>query len=343
MTNEMDICSSQMVPLSEIVKSLLIRENDVLGTQYLRYYEFAKDIYRDLNLTAIRYTKRYEIDVDPKCRCIELPRDFLLMSSLCIRDECGELVQLLLNSNITGPIIQKELPHDCDCECNCTDALCGTLKHYEVIYKDVEAPMPGGNIGVFQTFSRKTVYPNGDYYLEYNEPVVQYSDGMHVATVLEDKTDFICKLEVASCGCVKDNPKNREILSACCGASLYNVECGRCLCNPTDCLSYGAQNLGDRIYFDSNFNHKSVILRYFPEPGSGDFMVPLLAKTAIIYGIKKELFPYDMGVGYRALAAQRQQLRFDRMYDTERKRLFRMINRFSLKQFYATIFPPGRR
>jgi len=328
-------CLANKVPVSDIVKSLLIREGDVLGQHFRQYLEVAKDVYRDLNLYAIRETRRYMIEVNKKTNSIKLPKDCLMWSSIQVPDECGQLLPLLQNTNLTGDIVDLNLANDCGCQCNCQSELCGSLKHYEVIHKTIMAPMPNGEQQGFECMERKTIYPNGDYYLEWTEPVVKYDGDQHVATELESKTEFICRLEVEACGCVKDCPANREMITGSCGAGFFPYECGCPSCPPVmPNATYGYEEFGDTICFDSAFCYDYVLLRYYVEQKGSSFMVPIIAKTAMIRGIMFEMLPYQPGSGYTALALQRRQVQFERLYKEERKRLFRLINRFSLKNFY---------
>lgn len=333
-------CQSNLESLTDMVKSLLIREGDTLGVRFRQYYEIAKDVYRDLNLYAIRYSKRFLIEVDKKTNSIRLPSDLLLLSSVSVIDECGQLIPLILNKNLTGEIIDINLNKDCDCQCNCKDELCGQLKNYEVVYTTISAPQPNGTMLSYNCYSRKTIYPNGDYYREWNEPVVRFEGDVHVATVLEEKTEFICKLDVKECGCVRDIPANREMLNQCCGGQYLVTECGCKGCAPDfPNQTYGYEQLGDTIYFNSHFCSTHVLIRYFPGGDKGEIMVPIVAKTAILRGIKFEILPYEKGSGYTAMANQRKLLQFERLYKEERKRLFRLLNRFSYRAFYENVVP----
>jgi hypothetical protein len=341
-----EICSPKLETLTNVIKSLLIREGDIIGQNFRKYYEIAKDVYRDLNLYAVRTSKRYLIEIDPNTNSVAVPNDLILISSVSIIDNCGQIVPLILNRNLSDEYIDINLDKDCDCTCNCKDQLCGLLKNYEVVYTDQAAPMPDGSIQVFRLFSRKTIYPNGDYYREWNEPVALYEDGVHTQTVLTEYKEFICKLIVKPCGCVKDCAENRQNLSDCCGTGYLVTECG-CNCCPPDfpCETYGMTQMGDRIYFNSNADFTHVLVRGFVDNdinSNNEIMIPLVAKTALLRGIKFEQLTYEKGLGYTAMAIQRQLLQFERLFKEERKRLFRLLNRWSLKEFYETVVPVRR-
>ncbi|MFX1709067.1 hypothetical protein PV783_34185 [Chitinophaga sp. CC14] len=338
-------CITQSIPLRDVVRSLLVREDDILGARFRRYYDIAKDVYRELNLYCIRWSKRYLVEVDPRDHSIRLPEDCLLVSSISIVDDCGRIEPLILNKNITGDIADIHLHKSCGCKCNCNSELCGQLKNYEVIYTDVVAPMPDGTTQSFHVWARKAIYPDGSFYREWQQPVqITGEGGVHTATEVQIFQEFICKLQTESCGCIKDCPDNRKIISGCCGDQFLYTECCNDRCPPQYPNSYGYTQLGCKIFFPSDFPYDTVLLRYLPEPTQGNFEVPLLAKKAMIAGIKVYSLPYDFdtGSGYRALAKQRQHALFFQQWRDEKKALFRLLNRFSLKQFYMTILPPGR-
>jgi hypothetical protein len=338
-----EVCNAKLESLTNMIKSLLIREGDTAGLNFRRYYEIGKDVFRDLNLTAIRMSKRYLIEIDPHTNSAQLPNDLLLISSVSKIDDCGNVIPLLLNKNLSRDIIDINLDKDCDCECSCKGELCGQLKNYEVVYTSIQAPMPIGPPQTFNCFSRKVIYPNGDYYREWNEPVVIYDGDVHTATQLEERKELICKLETKPCGCVKDCKANRSMLSDCCGPSYLVTECGRRCCPPEfPNETYGMEQMGNVLYFNSRASFTHVLVRGFVNNEEGEIMIPKVAKTALLRGIKFEQLQYEKGTGYTAMAIQRQLSQFNLLYRDERNRLFRLLNRFSLKQFYEDVIPVRR-
>jgi len=329
--------------LAEVVQSILDRVDDYRGVGFRKYFSIAKDVYRDLNLMSIRWTKRYLMEVDKQTNSIKLPSDFLLLSSISIVDENGRIIPLDINNNITEDFVDVSAGRHCGCKCGCNNELCGQVKNYEVVYGKVSAPMPNGTMQQFDTYSRKTIYPNGDYYHEYSIPVTEYADGEIVSTTLQEKKEFICKLETEECGCVKNCQPNIDKLNECCGPNLFAVECG---CDLTKyCsspLTYGYENFSDRITFDSEFKYDHVLLRYYVNSNGGDIRVPVIARMGIIYGVMLQGIPFEKVTGYSALAQQRRQIQFERLYEAEKINIFRILNRLSLKKFLGTISPKRR-
>jgi hypothetical protein len=328
--------------LKQMVESLCIREDDHRLIKFRKYYDIAKDVYRDLNLYSIRWTKRFLIEVDQKTRSVKLPPETILLSSVSVLDDCGKIIPLILNNNIHEDFVDISQAHQCGCECGCESDLCGTVKTYEVIYGKVSAPMPDGSMKVFDTYSRKTVYPNGDYYHEYTVPVPTYEDEEIISTELEERKEFICKLETKGCGCVKDCDENKQKLDSCCGPNEFFVECGSNICVPQETQTYGYEKGGDRISFDTTFSYKHVLVRVYVNEKGPNVMVPLVAKQALLLGIKADENPFEKVTGYSALAQQRRQGTFDVKYDKAKKKLFRLLNRLSLRTILLTL-TPGRK
>jgi hypothetical protein len=336
-------CLADREPLEKMVKGLLMRESDFLGVNEMQYLAVGKDVYRDLNLYSIRWSKRVMIEVDRNTNSIRKPDDCLLVSSIVGIDDCGRQHPLFLNTKITGEVVDINLSKDCSCECGCHDELCGKLKNYEVVNKTVQVPAPeGGGTESFEVYSRKTIYPNGDYYLEYNEPVAIYENGVHTSTELQERKKFICKLETKACGCVKDTDQNRKVLSECCGADFVSIECNGCSAPVVGSNNYGVAEMERHIHFNSEFEYSHVLLRYYPDERGKDIMVPIVARRAIMYGIKAELIPFEPEMRYSYASQERRAGSFESKYEKEKKKLFRLLNRFDLDTFYKTVLPPRR-
>lgn len=325
--------------LTEMIKSLCIREDDVRLAKFRKYYEIGKDVYRELNLYSIRWTKRYLIEVDRKTRSVKLPPETLMISSISVVDDCGKIIPLILNNNIHEDFVDISQAHSCGCDCGCENELCGMVKNYEVVLGNMSAPMPNGNMQVFDTYSRKIIYPNGDYFHEYSVPVTTYEDGVLISTELQEKKEFICKLETEVCGCVKNNTSNKSLLDSACGPNDFHTDCGSKLCVPKVDDTYGMEMDGDRINFDSSFPYSHILVRIYLNEKGGEIRVPLVAKKALIYGIKEEENPFEKATGYSALAQQRRQTVFTVKYEKEKKRLFRLLNRLSLKTILRNLIP----
>jgi hypothetical protein len=237
--------------------------------------------------------------------------------------------------------VDINLAKDCSCTCGCADELCGALKNYEVINKTVVVPTPDGGDESFEVYSRKTIYPNGDYFLEYNEPVAQYMNGVHINNELQERKELICKLDTKECGCVKNTEKNKKVLSECCGADFLSVECNHCKPVPgTD--TYGMKEMERHIYFNSEFEYSHILLRYYPDVKGKDLMVPTVARKAMMYGIKADLIPFEPQVRYSYASQDRRGRDFENKYKEAKKKLLRLLNRYSLPEFYAVILPPRR-
>lgn len=315
--------------IQDAVKGILQREGDTLGVNYLKYMSVAKDIYRELNLHAIRETKRAWIQVDKKTNRITFPDDYLFFSSISVEDECGRLIPLVINGNLKHDIVDISQDKDCHCECGCLSKLCGAIKNYEVITGVETALMPNGDPASFTTMTRKRIGRDGAMVIEKRFPKAIYEGGVWVSTELVTEEEFVCKLEMSSCGCVKDTPENHSKVAQCCGANFMSVDCGSTYCcTSPDQLTYNIEENGTGAIFPSSFMHNKVLVRYFYTQKTKDIRFPFVAKKALMLGIKAEIAEFS------DTETEARVNRYIRRYNTEMGRLRSVLNRFNLKGFY---------
>lgn len=314
-----------MIRLEDVVKGILKREGDSIGANYLKYMSVAKDVYRDLNLHVIRYTKRYWVSVDKKTNSIKLPDGYLFFSSVSIEDECGKLVPLVINSNLKSDIIDITQDKNCHCECGCNSSICGNIKNYESTTEMVLAKMPNGSDASFAAITRKKINSDGSMVIERRFPKAIYEDSVWVDTRIVAEEEFLCKVEVKDCGCVIENNSNREKITACCGTDIES-DCGCTYKGGSNTYSFNEEST--RIIFPSSFDHSRVLLRCFIDLPLKEIQVPIVAKKAIMYGIKAELMPWDKREGLG------RSINFSKLLNNEKRMLRELFNRFSLKEFY---------
>lgn len=317
------------ISIEDVVKGILQREGDTTGMNYLKYLSVAKDVYRELNLHAVRQTKRAWVEVDKKTNTIKLPKDYMFFSSVSVEDECGRLIPLVINNNLKYDIIDISQDKDCHCECGCNSASCGGIKNYEVISGMQVAKLPDGSDMAFATMTRKKVNKDGSMVVEKTFPKAIYENGVWTKTELVTEEEFICKLEVKDCGCVKENEKNNQVINACCGASFFSVECGGTSCKTSpQSLTYNVSEGGDRIIFPSSFHYAKVLLRYFYDAPLKELRVPIIAKRAMMFGVKFEISNFDKKESMNRI------MNFKRNYTNEMTKVRGLLNRYNLKGFY---------
>lgn len=317
----------------EILKSLAAREGDITGNHFMRYRSVVRDVWRDLKLYAIKYTKRAFIQVDKRTNSITMPDDLLFRSSFSILDDCNKLQLLSINQELSDDIIDISLDHDCHCECGCKSDLCGQIKSYEAIIEDTQELMPDDSYQTFTSVTRKRMDAGGRFVIERTFPVRIYTGGEWTGVELKTETEELCHLDTNPCGCVKTTKENCCKVDECCNADKFTTECGSFLCPTPGALAYNFSEEGSRIVFPSTFNHDKVLVRYYAEDKMSEIRVPLIAKPAFIYGIKSFVLPFDES---QPLWRIRD---FDKRYTDSRADLFTKLNGFTIKELKQVLVP----
>jgi hypothetical protein len=330
--------------ISEIVKGIMRREKDLAGTNFLLYESIAKDIWKELNLEACRLTERRFVKVDKRTNSITLPNNYLKLSSICEIDSCGKQVPLVINTNITSDIIDVSGISDCGCECGCESELCSSVKNYELIQEDIEIAMPDNTIQVFTGTLRKKINRDGSYVTEKIWPTKKYDNGTYTAVVMESTEEFLCKVELLPCGCVKPTPENEDKIVACSGADSYQIDCG-CNINPDFLMrpehihhpQYNFSEEGDRITSECFYKCDYVLARYYVNNKTKDILVPYFARKAIATGIKLEAAEYDK----KQIPAW-QKARWEQNNIKARRVLMDKLNEVNLTSFLQSALPHRR-
>lgn len=334
--------TSENIKLLDVVKSLFSREGNVTGTNINKYMAAAKEVYTELNLYTIRKTKRMFVKVDKQTNTIRMPDDFVMLSSLSVIDPyCGEIIPLVINTTILKDVVDSGVNRSCECECGCDSKLCGNIFKYESIQRQVTAPLPGGGGETmdYTETTRKRIDEHGNVMQEICGPVLKYDSetGVHTATVVECQEYQICQLEIKECGCVVESPENIEKFSSVCCGGNYETECGTICCPEDNPYGYNFVDGSSKIAFASNFKFGEVLVRYYADVPTKELEIPRVAKQAIIAGIKAYLIPHD-----RKEPLWRAQY-WKNEFEVEKTKLTNILNRYSLKEFYSTLFNPNRK
>lgn len=318
------------------VMNLLQVQGDTSGRNLMKYMSAAKDVYIDLNFSTIKDTKRYWVTVDPATKRIQLPDDFFHFSSLSVLDECNNLETLVVNTNLIADIVDISMDKDCHCDCGCHSKECGMIQNYEVIYEDVPAPMPDGSVKVFQAYTRKKINKDGSFIQEETYPTAIYDGNVWTDTRLVTTEKFLCKLEVKPCGCIKDTPKNKECIAACCSPAVFPTDCGCTVCStPCNVPTYNILDNRHQIQFPSDFPYDKVLLRYYYDAPTDKLSIPRLARKTFQAGVLSFVADVDKNeTEYRIT-------RFFKQYHFLKGQLKKRLNRYSIKTYYAYVL--GRR
>jgi hypothetical protein len=320
------------VSAKEIVDSLLLRLKDVIGVNRALYMSYAKDVFKELNLRGIKSSKRVVLKINKTLNSVPVPGDYVQYSSAYVFDDCGKLVPVLINSDISEEIIDLAADKKCDCGSD----LCANLKNYELIEEPVLAPMPDGEMQSFTKTSIKKINKDGSYELQTSTPVTIFDDeGNHIATRLETQTEFLCKLEVDGNGCVIENEKNRGAVYTYCGFQDINHECGcppkrnECKVKPT----FNISDDGHRLIFPSDFPYDYIVLRYYYDVKTKDILVPYVAKRVFMDKI------YYEGIRYDPKVALNLKLKTESDISKGERNLLSDLSRMTTSRLYSVISP----
>lgn len=331
------ILPSNSSTADDIIRSLCNREGDITGINFMKYKGVALDVYRELNLTVIRHTKRVLIEVDKRTNSITIPHcDYLHWASISVIDECNKIRPMLINTNLTHDIVDISNPSEGCCEHqSCTSSLCSQIKSYELIQQVTNEAMPNGTTKSFTSTTRKRVDPDGKFYTERTFPVRTYNESnVWVGVELQTETEVLCHLDVDAHGCVCDTPKNREEVGCACSADTFEIEAGCWTkCNTVSPDTYNISEQGDRLVFPSNFAFDKVLLRYYVNPTGRTLLIPIIAKEAFIAGIKHYTVPHK-----RRPVLWEIQL-WEKKWIKGKGYVKGIINRYSIAEWYSVLTP----
>lgn len=318
------------VPLSEVVKSLVIRTKDKTGLSYADYMSFARDIWVEMNMSAIKDTKRVVIQVNRKHNSIALPEDFIQFSSISIFRE-GKIVPLVTNSELSEKIIDLSAHKYCECGSD----LCANLSNYELIEEPIEIEMPDGQLQVFTKSIRRKVKADGSWVTEVSEPVKKYLAGVFTAVEMETREEYLCELDLSEGGCVKQTEQNRTKIYSFCGFHDLRHECG-CPSLAQECLEqlgYKINASGRRIILPANHSYDHVIVRGYYQAKTKDILIPQVARKNMMDRLYFAGIEYDPKVPkYRRDEAKSAIVRSQTNMASD-------LSRMTISDLYHTISP----
>lgn len=329
-----DYNNGQFITVDEAINSLLSRERDIAGVNKLHYKELAKDVFNQMNLSAIKQTKRFLYTIDPRTHRINLPEETFAFSTISVITHHGKIEPLVFNTDITDDLVELGLDKNCESECGCTDVICNYTKHYETISEEVDALMPDDTTKTFTKTIRKFINKDGSTYMEVTGPVAQYADGTHTATILQTDKTFLCKLQTKKCGCVIDNEFNRDVWAK--NGSSLAIRGNDDIMTEWGCPSgyfpksttYNIVNDGKQIKFPSNFPYKKVLVRVYVTSQTKNLLIPYLAKESFLSGIKK------ISVEYNPKESQFNKAFWKNKWNADMTLLRLVLNRLMLNEYY---------
>lgn len=347
------------VPIIDVVEEACFSMDDFLLRNKMKFLRFAGRIYNDdMNLGAIKATKRQFMNINKRTNTIDLPENCLKLSAVSWVDESGKEWPLFRNGRLSDDIV--DIKADPNCACGCKNELCNMIKGYESISEEVTDELPNGDPVTFTCLSIKGYDPDGTFYETKQYPIRRFTDGVWTGTELETEKIELCKLELDSAGCVVDCEDNFQAVATCgCGGSNTTsselpANVVRLSCTPIlstfaiqsgSCYSAGMQfvnvynltELGNRLIFPPEFPKDKVLVRYYVNTGLKDIGIPSVARKAFISGLMFYLYENRPDRESQQLAAI-----FESRYTKQQFALVQEMNKYNKDEQQMIMTPPVR-
>lgn len=309
---------SRFFKSEEAVDIALLGNEDYQKRDRMRLLKWSKYVWQDLNLTAVKKARRARFAINKRTNTVDMPCDFLQLSSVSVIDKYGIEYPVYRNSRVTDDIVDVAATKNCGCEYNCNSKLCNTIKGYESIVSTKEDKNPDGSTASFECIDRKAVDDQGFFYEQTQYPKRIYVDGVWTETILFTENRKLCKVEVDEHGCVCDTEENLNALCDSCGFTALNtsiccvggtsqtppndtcntwvyycnskldwfsVQCGCFPCSRSEFNNiYNISELGDRLIFPANFGWDNVMIRWYED--ASDAEIPIIAIDTFVIGLK---------------------------------------------------------
>lgn len=208
---------ARFYPIQDVIKLALLGNHDMQQRDKGRLLSFAPYVWQDLNLSSVKVARRELFQINKRTNTIDMPTNFLQISSVNVIDECGVLWPVYRNDKLHDDIVDISAQKDCACEYKCGYSLCNTIKGYEAIISTKSDFTPTGDPISFECIDRKYTDGQGFLYSQTQTPTRIYLSGVWTETVLETTNTKICEVEVDKNGCVCDTEKNINTICNSCG------------------------------------------------------------------------------------------------------------------------------
>ncbi len=304
---------ARFISLNEALDIALLGNDDVLKRSKGRLLKWAKYVYQDLNLSSMRIARREFFEINKRTNTVDLPCEFLKLSSVNVMDHNGVIYPVWRNDRLHDDMVDISAKKDCACEKGCSYKVCNTVKGYEAVISTKSDYLPNGDPISFTCVDRKAIDDNGFLYEETQYPLRQYLSGVWTDTILYTEQKKLCKLETDDNGCICDTEENINAVCGCLstesipyggtsltppceGVNTWKYYCNskldwfmyQCGCfDYMNCANiYNISELGDRLIFPSNFPFDKVLIRYYADVDLRNMQIPFIALDTFVAGLK---------------------------------------------------------
>lgn len=270
----------KLIPLSKAIRASIIDVYGDIGRVQEMHTHWAARVFKQLNRQSLKIGKRRVLlPVNGNTHTATLPIDFEEETFVGRLDDYGKKVPLRVNTKlVTDSIIPKETCEDKCEKCQQDKSICNELQITETI------ELITINETVYEKTVIKKLYPNGDYYLETNTPMLDLENNQ---IVYFPQKELITNMDLKSCGCLDTNPENLATLQRCCPEvyCCYYAECAPCC---VDDGSYIIQEDVGLIQLNPLYRYKFIYIEYwgFMPKRNGQYLIPEVSFESVVSGTK---------------------------------------------------------
>lgn len=274
--------NNTLVPLRKVVAAATIDTHEELNKIEQVYSHWAARGLRMLSAETLKMGKRYVfLTVNKNTQTATLPPDVQRVLFVGLIDNRGMKIPLSYKGDLAlhKEHIDELSGIDCCVKCNQDKSICNDLQVTE------EVNFITINNVAYEESIIKKLYPNGDYFLEKNTPVLD----LQTNGVAYVKTkEFITNLDLMDCGCLERTEDNMHKLFQSC-PDTYACYYAGC-CNDCDPELGGYRVYEDQglIQFDLKFRANKVYVEYegFLPKIHGQYQVPEVAFETLVDYVK---------------------------------------------------------
>lgn len=314
--------------IHEIVDSLCLLSGDLQRRNKGIYLEASEQVWYDLNEDILKIAKTVKVPfrqtfcIDKKTNSINIPKNFLRVSSVNAIDSYGCFYPIYRNDKISDDIVDVGASDNCACENNCNGTLCNTVKGYEAVTSIKSDVLPDSTPISFSCVDKKVLDNQGFVYSQTQYPQRIYLSGVWTDTIKYTENKKLCQVDIDTNGCICDSETNLTILCDSCGINnsnplmvyggtsvappvcepgattwtygcgsrmeWFNVQCGGYPygCRPEFNNIYNISQEGNRLIFPSNFGWDNVMIRFYEDIDLKDMQIPYMAKECFMTGLQ---------------------------------------------------------
>jgi hypothetical protein len=269
------------VSASDIIKKVCLRTEDTNMSKARMYASYMSAVWNDLRFDCTKTSVLRKYQINKRTNSLPLPSDCLMLFGVGYENEMGEIKPLWYNTKVPKKLL-SENGVSCTCtQCGQENKSCAAIATVSNIDEIVHF-----NGQDYPKQTKVVVMTDGSVVKKITQPVL-VNNGNSAFVEMRTTQEDVCKLELESCGCIKNTEDNN--------ASMRLIQTSFCgLDYPTETYSiYAPENLGyaidvtgEQILLPHSFPYDYVVLKYLTNiTHEADFKIPAIAEEAFIRGI----------------------------------------------------------